>query len=171
MADIASKVAQIRQATYGKDVRESIASGIEAINSEVVNTTNRQNAIDAQEATRQSNENTRIANENQRQTQEQNRINTFNTNEGNRQSLFSTNENQRQTQEQNRMNTFNTNETARSDTFNTNETERDAVIAQFKAWYNSSSLTGRLPFVIDGGNFGDSRTGATYDGGNFGDPR
>ena len=142
MANIADKVAQIRQAIFGKDVRESIASGIEAINSEVVNTTNRQNAIDAQEATRQSNENTRIANENQRQTQEQNRINTFNTNEGNRQSLFST-----------------------------NETERDAVIAQFKAWYNSSSLTGRLPFVIDGGNFGDSRTGATYDGGNFGDPR
>ena len=142
MANIADKVAQIRQAIFGKDVRENIASGIEAINSEVVNTTNRQNAIDAQEATRQSNENTRIANENQRQTQEQNRINTFNTNEGNRQSLFST-----------------------------NETERDAVIAQFKAWYNSSSLTGRLPFVIDGGNFGDSRTGATYDGGNFGDPR
>ena len=142
MANIADKVAQIRQAIFGKDVRESIASGIEAINSEVVNTTNRQNAIDAQEATRQSNENTRIANENQRQTQEQNRINTFNTNEGNRQSLFST-----------------------------NETERDAVITQFKAWYNSSSLTGRLPFVIDGGNFGDSRTGATYDGGDFGDPR
>ena len=142
MANIADKVAQIRQAIFGKDVRENIASGIEAINSEVVNTTNRQNAIDAQEATRQSNENTRIANENQRQTQEQNRINTFDTNEGNRQSLFST-----------------------------NETERDAVITQFKAWYNSSSLTGRLPFVIDGGNFGDSRTGATYDGGNFGDPR
>ena len=142
MANIADKVAQIRQAIFGKDVRENIASGIEAINSEVVNTTNRQNAIDAQEATRQSNENTRIANENQRQTQEQNR-----------------------------MNTFNTNETARSDTFNTNETERDAVIARFKTWYNSSSLTGRLPFVIDGGNFGDSRTGATYDGGDFGDPR
>ena len=153
MANIADKVAQIRQAIFGKDVRESIASGIEAINSEVVNTTNRQNAIDSQEATRQSNENTRIANENQRQTQEQNRINTFNTNETARQT------------------TFDTNETARSDTFNTNETERDTVIAQFKAWYNSSSLTGRLPFVIDGGNFGDSRTGVTYDGGNFGDPR
>lgn len=32
MADIADKVAQIRQAVYGKDVRENIASGIEAIN-------------------------------------------------------------------------------------------------------------------------------------------
>lgn len=34
MADIASKVQQIREARYGKDVRESIASGIEAINKE-----------------------------------------------------------------------------------------------------------------------------------------
>ena len=164
MANIADKVAQIRQAIFGKDVRESIASGIEAINSEVVSTTARQNVIDGQEATRQSNENTRIANENTRQTQETDRKSTFNTNETARKSTFNTNETARQT-------TFDTNETARSDTFNTNEVERDSVIAQFKAWYNSSSLTGRLPFVIDGGNFGDSRTGATYDGGDFGDPR
>ena len=153
MANIVDKVAQIRQATYGKDVRESIASGIEAINSEVVSTTGRQNVIDSQESTRIANENTRIANENTRQTQETARQSTFNTNETNRQ------------------NTFDTNETARLDTFNTNEVERDSIIAQFKAWYNSSSLTGRLPFVIDGGNFGDSRNGATYDGGDFGDPR
>lgn len=37
MADITDKVAQIRQAVYGKDVRESIASGIEAINSDAEN--------------------------------------------------------------------------------------------------------------------------------------
>ena len=34
MADISYKVSQIRGAVYGKDVRESIASGIEAINAE-----------------------------------------------------------------------------------------------------------------------------------------
>jgi hypothetical protein len=34
MADIMDKVAQIRNAVYGKDVRESIAGGIEAINAE-----------------------------------------------------------------------------------------------------------------------------------------
>lgn len=153
MANISDKVAQIRQAIYGKDVRENIASGIEAINAEVVNTTGRQNVIDSQETTRIANENIRINNENTRQSQEQSRSTTFINNEAARQ------------------NTFDTNETARSDTFNTNEVERDSVIAQFKAWYNSSSLTGRLPFVIDGGNFGDSRTGATYDGGDFGDPR
>lgn len=34
MADISDKVSQIRSAVYGKDVRESIASGIEAINTE-----------------------------------------------------------------------------------------------------------------------------------------
>ena len=146
MANIANKVAQIRQAIFGKDVRENIASGIEAINSEVVSTTARQNVIDSQEQTR-------ISNETIRQSQEASRVSTFDNNETNRQ------------------NTFDTNEGNRQSLFSTNETERDAVIAQFKAWYNSSSLTGRLPFVIDGGNFGDSRTGATYDGGNFGDPR
>ncbi|MBV4450171.1 hypothetical protein KM792_10955 [Clostridium tyrobutyricum] len=35
MADISGKVAQIRQATYGKDVRESLASGIEDIANDV----------------------------------------------------------------------------------------------------------------------------------------
>ena len=153
MANIADKVAQIRQAIFGKDVRESIASGIEAINSEVVSTTARQKVIDGQEQTRISNEKIRQSQEKIRQSQEASRVSTFDNNETNRQ------------------NTFDTNEGNRQSLFSTNETERDAVITQFKAWYNSSSLTGRLPFVIDGGNFGDSRTGATYDGGNFGDPR
>lgn len=142
MADIAGKVAQIRQAIFGKDVRENIASGIEAINTECENTTTRQDAVDANEQSRVDAENIRKSNEITRQSQEQTRINTFNSNEANRETLFTT-----------------------------NETERDTVIAQFKAWYNSSSLTGRLPFKIDGGDFGDSRTGATYDGGNFGDSR
>ena len=45
MANIVDKIAAIRQAIYGKDVRESIASGIESINGEVENTTSRQNKI------------------------------------------------------------------------------------------------------------------------------
>jgi len=39
MADVREKVEQIRQAIYGIEVRESIASGIEAINTEVESTT------------------------------------------------------------------------------------------------------------------------------------
>lgn len=46
MADITQKVADIRNATYGKDVRESIASGIEDINAEVVNTTAKQTELE-----------------------------------------------------------------------------------------------------------------------------
>lgn len=46
MANITDKVAQIRQAVYGKDVRESIASGIEAINTEVESTTQRQTNVE-----------------------------------------------------------------------------------------------------------------------------
>lgn len=64
MASIIDKIAQIRQAVFGKDVRESIASGIEAINVEVESTTARQNVIDLNEAERISAENTRIENEN-----------------------------------------------------------------------------------------------------------
>lgn len=46
MANVSDKVAQIRQAVYGKDVRESIASGIEAINTEVESTTARQDSLE-----------------------------------------------------------------------------------------------------------------------------
>lgn len=164
MANITDKIAAIRLAIFGKDVRESIASGIEAINAEVESTTERQNVIDSQEATRISNENTRKSNETARKSAESSRVTTFDNNEIYRKNSFTTSENAR-------IATFNANEANRESLFSTNETERDAVIAKFKYWYNSSSLTGGLPFMIDGGNFGDSRTGTTYDGGNFGDPR
>lgn len=46
MANIIDKVAQIRNAELGKDVRETIASGIESINTEVVSTTARQAVVE-----------------------------------------------------------------------------------------------------------------------------
>jgi hypothetical protein len=149
MANVTEKVASIRQAVYGKDVRESIASGIEAINDEVVSTTSRQNVIDSQEQTRINNENIRQSQEASRQSQESVRTNIFNTNEDAREATFNTNENNRQ------------------DIFSTNEVDRDATIAQFQNWYNTSSLTGKLPFMIDGGDFGDPIEGGVYDGGDF----
>jgi len=48
MAILTTKISQIRNAVYGKDVRESIAGGIEAINTEVVNTTGRQDFVEKQ---------------------------------------------------------------------------------------------------------------------------
>ena len=146
MANIADKVAQIRQAIFGKDVIESIASGIEAINSEVVNTTARQNVIDGQEATRQSNENTR-------QSQETTRVSTFDNNETNRQ------------------NTFDTNEGNRQSLFSSNEVDRNATMVEFKNWYTTATSTGSLPSIVDGGNLRDPRSGATYDGGDLADRR
>lgn len=81
MASIADKIAQIRQAILGKDVREALASGMEAINAETENTTQRQDYIEtlvdeaeqirqAAEEVRIENENERIDNENLRQSQE-----------------------------------------------------------------------------------------------------
>jgi len=46
MADVTSKVAIIRNATYGNEVREGIASGIENINTEVVSTTGKQEVLE-----------------------------------------------------------------------------------------------------------------------------
>jgi|GEM_PF-2955465 len=51
MADIIAKIAAIRAAIFGKDVRENIASGIESINAEVINTTTRQGTIEGKQAT------------------------------------------------------------------------------------------------------------------------
>lgn len=66
MANIAGKVAQIRQAIFGKDVRENIASGIEAINAEVESTTQRQDVVDEAEVEREAAEAIRQANEDDR---------------------------------------------------------------------------------------------------------
>jgi|GEM_PF-3162803 len=51
MADIIAKIAAIRAAIFGKDVRENIASGIESINAEVINTTTRQGTVEGKQAT------------------------------------------------------------------------------------------------------------------------
>lgn len=47
MANIIDKINAIRQAVFGKDVRSSIADGIEAINEEVESTTERQTDLEA----------------------------------------------------------------------------------------------------------------------------
>ena len=146
MAYITDKIAQIRQSVFGKDVRESIASSIEAINSEVVSTTGRQNVIDGQEQTR-------IANETIRQSQEATRVSTFDNNETNRQ------------------NTFDTNEGNRQSLFSTNEVDRNATMVEFKNWYTTATSTGSLPSIVDGVNLRDPRSGATYDGGDLADRR
>ncbi|WP_278382329.1 fibronectin type III domain-containing protein [Clostridium tyrobutyricum] len=88
MADIAGKVAWIRQAIEGKDVRESLASGIEVINEETENTTSRQGKVEhdfesikaseadrvQSESTRKENEENRVSNENARVSAENIRI-------------------------------------------------------------------------------------------------
>lgn len=136
MANISNKVYSIRQSTYGKDVRESIAAGIEAINTEVEDTTNRQNVIDSQEQSRIDAENIRKSNETNRQNSESTRQTTFEINEADRQDTFKSNESTRQTtfnnSESTRQTTFNTNEQSRIDAENarqTNETYRETVFA------------------------------------------
>ena len=54
MADVTSKVATIRNAVYGNEVREGIASGIENINTEVISTTGRQTTLEGTQGILQS---------------------------------------------------------------------------------------------------------------------
>jgi hypothetical protein len=124
MANISDKTEQIRKATHGKDVRESLASGIEAINAEVINTTGRQDAIDRNESGRISAENARVQAENSRETKEALRQSTFETNEANRTNTFNANEQTRNTNEQNRVQA---------------ETQRVSEFQQIKSDYNTAS--------------------------------
>ncbi|MBE6067773.1 MAG: glycosyl hydrolase family protein [Clostridium lundense] len=49
MANIVDKTTQIRQATHGLEIRESLASGIEVINAEVENNSNRQTEVETRQ--------------------------------------------------------------------------------------------------------------------------
>ena len=171
MANIAQKVALIRQAIFGKDVRESIASGLEAMNTETENTTARQNVIDGQEQTRIDAENVRISDENDRenkedirksnetirianedirksneitrQSQEMNRVNTFNVNESNRQTSFQSSETLRQ-------NTFNNSEENRQIQYNALKTDlTESIDNANKATLNTNTATSNYTDVVE----------------------
>lgn len=70
MANISEKVEQIRKAIYGKDVRESIASGIEAINDHVETIVEAEATREANEVERENAEEIRETNERARETAE-----------------------------------------------------------------------------------------------------
>lgn len=156
MADIASKVAAIRQAVYGKDVRESIASGIEAINTEVVSTTGRQNVINSQEQTRinaeivrQTNESTRQTNESTRQSEEDARISNENTRQVQEDARID-NELSRQSQETIRQTTFDTHETDRETVFNGLKTEMiNATDDANTATINTNTATANYTNIVE----------------------
>lgn len=162
MANVADKVKQIRQAIYGRDVRESIASGIEAINAEVENNTSRQNVIDTNEDERKRNETGRIQNENNRRAAEDTRIQNeidrqkkFNDSQAlmqtqhdqhqkDMQTTFQKNEATRQadhsTRQQKMQQNHDENQKTMQDTFASNENTRqntfDSREAEREKWYN-----------------------------------
>lgn len=81
MADISQYTDKIRHAVYGKEVRGSLADGIEAINTEVEANTKHVNdtSTDIQNFKNEINqaENIRVQDENKRKSNETNRINEF----------------------------------------------------------------------------------------------
>ncbi|MBW9154281.1 hypothetical protein [Clostridium estertheticum] len=85
MANVTNDVANIRAAVFGKDVRESIADGIEDINTEVTSTTERQlvvegkqTAVEVRQDLADSNETIRQTNETDRKVEAATRTTEFN---------------------------------------------------------------------------------------------
>lgn len=115
-SDIESKATNIRQQIKGKDVREALASGIEAIDVVTEDTKARQDTVEADFVTIQQSEATRVLNEQTRQNNEEIRQ----TNEAARENS----ENTRATNEETRQ----SQETVRQE----NETSRQSVIDAMK---------------------------------------
>ena len=134
------EVQQIRVAVYGKDVRESIASGIEKLDIIVTNNDIRQNELDELEIQRS-------IDEDKRKTAELDRVNAENL----------------------RDSKYAQRESIRDEAFNAKEFERDTAYNTFKEWYNNAQISGRLPVFLDGGDFTLTSNDINIDGGSFGD--
>lgn len=147
---------QSNEVTRQNSESARIAAENTRINNENIRVTSEVTRVTA-ENIRLSSENTRVSNEITRQNQESTRVNTFNTNEATRQSTFSFNETTRQ-------NTFNTNEATRQ----ANETVRETMYNQFETFVNSTQQINRIPYLFDGGDFGDTSTAVlSINGGDF----
>ncbi|MCB2311600.1 hypothetical protein LGL55_10655 [Clostridium tagluense] len=178
MSNLEPIIEKIRHAEKGKEVRGSIADGIEAINAEVINTTARQLIVEGEQAlVGQKEANIQIAeairegNEEKRKStfnsNELNRANTFVANEASRVSTFNANELLIKNNEDGRISTFNANETDRKNRFAVSELSRQTTVTELEDIFNNSTLTGNLPIFIDGGDYGDTNIGTTYNGGDY----
>ncbi len=148
--DVSKRTAQIRTAIYGKDVRENIAGGIEDIAGEVnqfeEDSTNQQTEFQKGITKRQNDYESNVNNQwnNYKEVMDQDEL-TRKNNEDARQS----------------------NETVRI----ANEGSRQTVYNDFRDMLNTSEKIGRLPYLFDGGAFGDGGDTGTWtlsmDGGSF----
>lgn len=111
--DIQQKADNIRQQIKGKDVREALASGIEAIDEVTEDTKSRQDTVETDFTSIQNSENARISNEQTRQANEGTRQNNE-TLRQNAENTRASNEETRQSQE----NTRQANETSRQSVIN-----------------------------------------------------
>lgn len=147
MANITDKTTQIRNAVYGKDVREAIASGIEAIS-------NQQDLYEQNLTSRQDTFETSITN----------RQNDYESNLTSRQDTFEQRLNDAETVRSNNENTRQFNEQTRQ----ANEATRQNIYNEFRDFVNTAQQINRVPYLFDGGDFGDiSSPVLTLNGGDF----
>lgn len=148
--DVSKRTAQIRTAVHGKDVRENIAGGIEDI-------ANDENNFEESIDKNQEDFKNKIVNE-------QNKYEAKVNNEwSDYKEIMDSDESIRKANEEIRQ----SNETVRI----ANEGTRQTVYNDFRDMLNTSEKIGRLPYLFDGGAFGDSGDTNNWvlsmDGGSF----
>lgn len=145
--DVSQFTIPIKTAVKARDVRDNIANGIDAIASEVNNYEEQLSSDNDQfkeDATKQQND------------YESNVNGQWNTYKQG----MNVDESTRQQNEDTRIN----DETIRK----ANEATRQVVYNDFRNYVNSASNIGRVPYLFDGGDYGDTaQTGLTLNGGDY----
>lgn len=148
--DVSQRTAQIRTAVHGKDVRENIAGGIEDI-------ANDENNFEESITQQEDNFETSI-------TKQQD---DYEADVNGQWSTYKQNMDADEATRQANENTRISNETTRQ----ANENTRQTVYNDFRDMLNTSDKIGRLPYLFDGGAFGDGGDSGTWtlsmDGGSF----
>lgn len=170
--DVSQQANLIRQAIHGKDVREALASGIETISNDV-------NSFEVNIGQQEDKfENNITKKENDFETAITKQQNDYETDLNKNQSDYETKVNKDwydyktvmdadEAAIQNNENTRKDNETVRL----ANEDTRQTIYNEFRDFVNTSTHVNRVPYLFDGGSFGDSGDQGTWtlsmDGGSF----
>lgn len=174
--DVSKEADNIRHKTYGLEVRGSLADGIEKVADEV---NGFESGVEQKEEDFETN---LIEKQNEYEGNLSNKENNFEESINNRQVNYESSLNSRQDEYESNINkaenvrissenTRQSNESIRQTNESTrqgNEVSRQTVYNDFRNYVNSASNIGRVPYLFNGGDYGDtSPTGLTLNGGDY----
>lgn len=163
--DVSKECDFINQAIKGGEVRSSLSGGIQKIADEV-------NKFENDTEQHQNDyENDLTQKENDFEKNVTNQQNNYESNLNTRQDEYESNINKSESIRIANENTRQENEDTRESnevTRQGNETTRQTVYNEFRNFVNTAQQINRVPYLVDGGNLGDtSSTGLTLDGGDL----